>query len=93
MDGFYYSIMKARFLIPGQPIKYNGRVMVFRRRLRNGHETTGRTVNLFQCDDYRGLDGPDDEGLCTLTDYQVAHGATPTTVRELQDIELLLISL
>lgn len=60
--------------------------MVFKARLRHGRETNGPTVNLFQCDDYRGLDGPGDKGLCTLSDHNVAKHARPTTVAELRRV-------
>jgi hypothetical protein len=28
-------------------------------------------TNYFQCDDYRGLNGPNDDGTCTMTDSRV----------------------
>jgi hypothetical protein len=29
-------------------------------------------VNVFQCDEYRGLNGPEDKGICTMSDYRVS---------------------
>jgi hypothetical protein len=60
--------MKARFLKPGQVVTIHGRPMTFVKRLRAGKEIAGRTENVFICEAYRGLNGPGDDGRCTMSD-------------------------
>ena len=49
------------------------REMIFLRRLRPGREIPlGQGAEcLFRCEDFRGLNGPEDPGLCTMTDARV----------------------
>lgn len=73
--------MKPTLLIPGRVYSVGGiggaRVMTFVRRDRS---SCGRpAVNTFQCDAYRGLNGPSDAGLCTMTDHRVARFVTPAS--------------
>lgn len=63
--------MKPTALKPGRKVICSGRVMTFLKRIK---ACCGQPAeNWFQCDDYRGLNGPSDDGRCTMTDYQVAH--------------------
>jgi len=61
--------MKARLLKPGQQVVSDGRVMTFVRRLWPHCQPP---VNVFQCEDYRALTGPEDQGLCEMSDARVA---------------------
>lgn len=75
--------MKARFLTLGQPVKislFGGpRIYTFLGRSRT---QSGCFKSLFQCDDFRGQNGPNDLGLCTMTDQRVAKLAQVPTVAE-----------
>jgi hypothetical protein len=42
--------------------------MTFVNRLRRGKEIAGPTENVFICEAYRGLNGPADDGRCTMSD-------------------------
>jgi hypothetical protein len=77
--------MKARFLKPGQPVKIDLRVMIFLRRLRHGHEVSGETVNVFQCEDYRGLDDGNASGLATMSDVYFSKHASAPNVRQTRE--------
>lgn len=39
-------------------------------------------VNWFQCDAYRGMFGPSDDGRCTMTDARVVKNVTPYPLRK-----------
>lgn len=69
--------MRVVYLKPGRQVMCEGRVYTFCTRLRRNHEICGRTVNIFQCDDFRGLNGPDDDGKVHLTDHEVNAKCTP----------------
>lgn len=70
--------MKARFLKPGQKLRWmdsfnpEGREVTFVKRLCGGHDVSGRSINIFQCDDLRGLNGPTDNGIVEFTDHGVS---------------------
>ena len=51
-------------------------VYVFVRRIPGERSTSGRAKNIFCCDAYRGLDGPNDEGLVEMSDYEVSRRCT-----------------
>lgn len=60
--------MRPSKLKPGAVVLCNGREMTFVKRIR----TVGPAVNIFQCKDYVGLHGPNDKGLCEMTDVYAA---------------------
>ena len=62
--------MRPTLLRPGMKVVCGGRVMTFLRREKS--RLPGNAINWFQCDDFRGLDGPTDEGTCTMNDARVA---------------------
>lgn len=74
--------MKPTLLKPGRKVLVNDgfglpHAMTFVRRER---AQCGRPAeNFFQCDAYRGLNGPTDGGLCTISDYRVARFVTPAS--------------
>jgi hypothetical protein len=53
--------------------------MTFLRRLRPGFEIQlGRGAEcLFQCEAFRGLNGPDDPGRCAMSDARVVRAVRP----------------
>ena len=61
--------MKPTLLHSGDTVKMKGidHVFIFLRR-----ETHGKPVNVFQCTAWIGLNGPEDNGYCTLSDYDVS---------------------
>lgn len=66
--------MKPTLLKPGRKVLVSGILghaqMTFVRRDR---ACCGQpAVNVFQCDEFRGLNGPEDKGLCTMSDYRVS---------------------
>jgi hypothetical protein len=68
----YDRIRRPSKLRPGTRVLCGGRVMTFLER-QPGYGPLGPR-SLFQCDDYRGLNGPNDDGKCTMTDpYVVAN--------------------
>lgn len=73
--------MRARLLARGQPVKVDGRVMVFLMRYKAG-PTNQR--NIFHCEEYRGMRNSRDLGLVVMSDHYFARHAAPTTVRELR---------
>ncbi len=85
--------VRAKYLRRGRPISFDGKTMVFLARLRKGKEVSGPTVNVLQCDAYRGLDGRNDIGLCHVSDRQIAEKAAPTTIAELRRIAQLVPAL
>lgn len=64
--------MKPRFLKPGDRVICKGNLMTFVRRERNAQPT----LNVFQCDAFRGLNSPTDPGLCTMNDAYAARHCT-----------------
>ena len=62
--------MKPTLLKPGRQVRSDGCVMTFVRRERA--QCGQAALNVFQCEDYRGLNGPEDAGVCTMTDARVA---------------------
>jgi hypothetical protein len=60
--------MKASCLKPGQEVRMHGRKMLFIQRLRHGREIAGRSVNVFTCQDFVGLNGPKDDGRVEVSD-------------------------
>lgn len=63
--------MKVSWLKPGRRYLCGDRFYTFIARHRRGHETSGRTYSVFQCDDFRGMNGPTDDGRVHLTDHEV----------------------
>ena len=61
--------MRPTLLKAGCQVTCEGRVMTF---LRRDTQPFHPAVNWFQCDDYRGLNGPTDDGRCTMSDYRVS---------------------
>jgi hypothetical protein len=52
-------------------------VYVFIKRIPGERSMSGRPKNIFRCDEFRGLDGPNDEGLVEMSDYEVSRRCTP----------------
>lgn len=66
--------MKPSKMKPGQEIRINGRVGFYVRR---SPTQSGRpAINIIRVPDYAGLNGPDDNGLCQLSDYDFSHKVT-----------------
>jgi hypothetical protein len=67
-------MMKPTMLKPGDKVIVAGvlgkQEMTFLRRDKHNRQ------NWFQCELYRGLDGPDDDGKCYLNDYRVSRDVT-----------------
>lgn len=64
--------MKPNALRPGETVQMEGikHPLVFvRRQPRNGPIPP---VNVFRCEAWAGQNGPDDAGICTLSDYEVS---------------------
>jgi hypothetical protein len=64
--------MKPSTLRPGDTVKIEGirhTLKFIRRDPRNG---SSPPVNIFICDAYVGQNGPDDKGICTLSDSEVS---------------------
>ena len=72
--------MKPTSLHPGTAVVIEGRRMTFIRRDRD----TRPPQNVFQCNDFIGLDGAEDNGLCTVTDYRVSRFMKPATQKGAQ---------
>lgn len=66
--------MRPTLLKPGRKVKCSGHVMTF---LRRDRQPCRPAVNWFQCDAYRGINGPDDDGRCTMSDYAVSRNVEP----------------
>ena len=71
--------MRPTTLIPGRQYHSAGifgapKTYTFVRRDR---QPCRPAINIFQCDDYRGMNGPNDAGITHLTDYQVRINITP----------------
>lgn len=60
--------MSAKFLQPGQLLTDGRRIYRFVRRYRAANL---QCWNVLQCDDYAGLNGPTDKGLCEMTDQRL----------------------
>ncbi len=70
--------MRPKLLKPGDEIICAGsrHVYVFVKRIPAERSPSGRPKNIFRCDAYRGLDGPTDEGLFEMSDYDVTTRCT-----------------
>ncbi len=66
--------MKPTLLVPGRDYACDGRLMTFVRRDKGFPQPA---VNVFQCEDYRGLNGPTDDGKCTMNDARVVRHVAP----------------
>lgn len=66
--------MRPTQLKPGDQVCKVGskHTYVFVRRIVSGRSTSGKTKNIFRCEAFRGLDGPNDEGLVEMSDYEVS---------------------
>lgn len=76
--------MKPSVLKPGQHVILGGAFgapieMTFLRRLRPGIEIqAGRGAEcIFQCEAFRGLNGPEDRGRCAMSDARVIRIVSP----------------
>ncbi len=76
--------MKPSLLKPGQRVVMSRTFgapveLTFIRRLRPGFEIPlGRGAEChFQCEAFRGLNGPDEPGRCTMTDARVVRTVRP----------------
>lgn len=67
--------MKPTTLKPGMKVLCDGREMTFVRRDKAYCGTPA--TNWFQCEDYRGINGPLDDGKCTMSDYRVSRNVQP----------------
>lgn len=65
--------MRPTSLKPGDKVRCGSNVLTFLRRERLDCRPA---VNWFQCDAYRGLDGPTDDGRCTMNDARVIRHCT-----------------
>ncbi len=70
--------MRPTLLKPGDEVcctdsKYT---YVFVKRIPRENSISGRPKNIFRCDAFRGLDGPDDQGLLEMSDYDVSRRCT-----------------
>lgn len=45
---------------------------VFVKRIPAERSASCKPKNIFRCDSFRGLDGPNDEGLVEMSDYEVS---------------------
>jgi hypothetical protein len=75
--------MKPSTLKPGDKVKVRGhfttdlRDMTFVRREKwCTTPTARRSEYVFQCDAYRGLFSPDDNGTVAMSQYEVSHNCT-----------------
>ncbi len=66
--------MRPTLLKPGDEITRTDshHTYIFVKRIPAERSTSGRPKNIFRCDAFRGLDGPDDEGLVEMSDYEVS---------------------
>jgi hypothetical protein len=70
--------MKPTLLKAGDEVCATDRkhVYIFVKRIPGERSTSGRPKNIFRCDAFRGLDGPNDEGLFEMSDYDVSRRYT-----------------
>lgn len=68
--------MKPTSLKPGDQVICSGRRMEFIRRDR---QPCRAAVNVLRCDDYRGLNGPADDGTCHMTDHYLSRNVARAT--------------
>jgi hypothetical protein len=66
--------MKPTSLKPGDEVcrAFSEHVYVFVKRIPSERSSSGRPKNIFQCDAFRGLDGPDDQGMVEISDHKVS---------------------
>jgi hypothetical protein len=65
--------MKPTSLAPGDRVTNGSYVLTFIERVRNFPRPA---VNVFQCDAFRGLNGPGDTGISHASDYYVSRRMT-----------------
>ena len=66
--------MKPTYLKPGDEVLKTGSTytFVFVKRISANDSSSGKSQNIFRCEAYRGLNGPNDEGIVTMSDYEVS---------------------
>ncbi len=66
--------MRPTLLKPGDEVCRAGstHLYVFVKRIPSERSPSGRAKNIFQCDVFRGLDGPEDRGMIEMSDYEVS---------------------
>ncbi len=66
--------MKPSKMKPGQEIRINGRIGFYVRRYLS---QAGRpAINIIRVPDYTGLNGPNDDGSCQISDYDFSRKVT-----------------
>ena len=65
--------MKPTTLNPGDHVSNGSHILTF---LRRETQPCRSAINVFSCDDYRGLNSPTDPGICTATDTYAARNFT-----------------
>ncbi len=75
--------MRPTLLKPGDEVLCSGikYVSVFVKRIQSERSPSSRPKNFFRCDALRGLDGPDDEGLFEMSDYEVSRQCVRAAVK------------
>ncbi len=70
--------MRPTLLKPDEEVYCAGskHVYVFVKRIPSERSPSGKPKNIFRCEAYRGLDGPHDEGLFEMSDYEVSRRCT-----------------
>ncbi len=70
-------------LKPGDEVCCSGskHVSVFVKRIPSERSPSGRPKNIFRRDAFRGLDGPDDEGLFEMSDCEVSRRCSRAVVK------------
>lgn len=65
--------MKPTSLKPGDEVcrSFSEHVYVFVKRIPSERSSSGRPKNIFRCDAFRGLDGPDAQGLVEISDHKI----------------------
>jgi hypothetical protein len=73
--------MRPTLLKPGDKVrrKDSSHEYVFVKRIPAERSVSGAAKNIFQCDVFRGLDGPDDQGLVEMSDYIVSRECSRST--------------
>ena len=64
--------MKPTFLHRGDRVLVRGKAMTFVHRIPAWKTQLHQAINVFRCEAYVGLNGPQDTGLCELTDSRVS---------------------
>jgi len=64
--------MRPTTLSPGDFVRMDGKRNILKFVRREFRNSSSGALNIFICEEWEGLNGPDDKGECVISDYDVS---------------------